>query len=117
MALPVFSHTLDKVRYFRNILLSSDQSVRIILVRDRVGTMEALRHAISDVSDAPANPLCVIQTCSHKPTLPVRGPLRPTPPILVYFRVTQDAFVAALLDEYGEENCEVVAFEKDPTLS
>jgi len=24
--------------------------------------------------------------------------------------------VEALIDEYGEENCELVAFEKDPTL-
>ena len=115
MEVPVLSHTLDKVRYFRNVLLSSDTMVRIILLREGDQAMGALLRAVSDVKDEPANPLCVIRCRNSQPMLPVHR-VRGTSAILVYFRFTRDAFVEALMDEYGEENCELVAFEKDPTL-
>jgi len=113
---PILSHTLDKVRYFRNVLLSSDGPlVRVILLRDGHGSEEALLAAVSDVSDEPANPLCVLHFCNAQARFPVRN-VRPTPPTFVYFRYEADAFVEALLSEYGEANCEVVAFERDFTL-
>jgi len=117
MDIPVLSHTLDKVRYFRNMLLSvGGPLVRIILLRGDHYAFGALHAAVSDVSDEPANPLCVLQPLNARASLPVKK-VRPTPPTFVYFRCTRDAFVEALMDEYGEETCELVAFENDPTLA
>jgi len=116
MDVPILSHTLDKVRYFRNVLLSSEGPlVRIILQRDGHGSAEALLAAISDVSDEAANPLCVLHLCNAQAHLPVRR-VRSKPPTFLYFRYDWDPFVDALMSEYGDANCEVVVFERDPTL-
>ena len=68
-----------------------------------------------------ANQLCVLTPTNPVPWLPVKEPKDGAAAILVYLRWSLpegslDPFVEALLAEYGEENCEIVIFEQDPTI-
>jgi len=108
------SHALDKVRYFRNVLLSDENKVRIIVGHGGTGKTMSLHQAITDLQHVPVNRLCVINCTDPIPRLPVTGPVRSSEPILVYIRWVHDAFVDALLAEYDEEERELVYFEKDP---
>jgi hypothetical protein len=112
----ILSHTLDKVRYFRNLLVSDTRSVRIIIGNGDSKKIETLSLAISDMADQICNQVCLIDCYSSIPTLIIKTVVRSTPPILLYFRVAYDSFVDALVEEYGDDNCEVIVFEKDPTL-
>jgi hypothetical protein len=123
MEYPVLRHSLDKVRYFRNVLYGNDMKIRIIVGDQASKKMTALRRAVEDVEMGPhrANQLCVLTPTNPVPWLAVKEPKDGTAAILVYLRWSLperllDPFVEALLAEYGEENCEVVIFESDPTL-
>ena len=118
MSYPVLSHTLDKVRYFRNVLYDNDMRVRIIVGGGATGKTTALSQAVQDVEMCgnSGNPVCLFNYGDPTPWLPIKEPRDPRTAILVYFRLSVDSFVTALLEEYGEENCEVIIFERDPTL-
>lgn len=118
MDYPVLRHALDKVRYFRNVLYGDDKRVRIIVGDQASKKLTALRRAIEDAEMGPhrANQLCVLSPTNPVPWLAVKEPKDGTAAILVYLRWSlPDPFVEALLAEYGEENCEIVLFESDPT--
>jgi len=112
----ILSHTLDKVRYFRNMLLSDIHAVRIIIGKGDSKQVETLSEALSNMADQTCNQICLINCYNPVPKLIVKGRVKDAPPILLYFRWTYDSFVEALINEYSEENCEVILFEKDPTL-
>jgi len=118
MEYPVLCHSLDKIRYFRNVLYGNDMRIRIIVGDQASKKMTALRRAVEDVEMGPAraNQLCVVTPTNPVPWLPVKEPKNGSAAIVVYLRWLLDPFVEALLMEYGEENCEVVLFESDPTL-
>jgi hypothetical protein len=116
---PILRHTLDKVRYFRNVFYGDDTRIRIIIGPDRLtGKSAALYQALDDLhlSLSPANQVCLLSDRNHIPRTLVRAPKDNRVSILIYFRHVQDPFVEALLEEYGERNCEIVVFESDPTL-
>ena len=111
------SHTLDKVRYFRNLLITNEtRTVRIIIGKEDSKKVETLSEALSDMADQTCNQICLINCYDPIPKLIVKGLVKDIPPILLYFRRTPDSFLEALINEYSEENCEVILFEKDPTL-
>jgi hypothetical protein len=123
MEYPVLRHSLDKVRYFRNVLYGNDMRIRIIVGDQASKKLTALRRAVEDVEMGPAlaNQLCVLTPTNPVPWLPLKEPKDGTAAILVYLRWplperSLDPFVEALLAEYGEGNCEVVIFDADPTL-
>jgi hypothetical protein len=119
MDYPVLSHSLDKIRYFRNVLYGNDKRIRIVVGDQASKKLTALRRAVEDVEMGPAlaNQLCVLTPTTPVPWLPLKEPKDRSAAILVYLRWTlPDPFVEALLAEYGEENCEVVLFDTDPTL-
>ena len=115
---PVLSHSLDKVRYFRNVLYDKDMRVRIVVGGGAVGKSIALSQAVRDVEMCgnQGNQVCIMNCMDPTPWLVLKEPRDPRTAILVYFRWTLDSYVTALLEEYGSENCEVVIFERDPTL-
>lgn len=111
------SHTLDKVRYFRNLLITNEtRAVRIIIGKGDSKKVETLSQALSDMADQTCNQICLINSYDPIPKLVVKGRVKDVPPILVYFRWTPDSFVEALVREYDDDDCEVILFEKDPTL-
>ena len=111
MCAHVLCHTLDKVRYFRNLLVTEDSRVRILIGHDSL--IHTLNLAISDMKDVPVNQLAIIR--EYLPAkLMDTGKVIYGDPILVYIRRTHDAFANALMEEYGD--CEVIVFEKDPTF-
>ena len=114
----VLSHSLDKVRYFRNVLYDKDMRVRIVVGGAATGKTTALSQAVRDVEMCgnQGNQVCVMNCMDPTPWLVLREPRDPRTAILVYFRWALDSYVTALLEEYGSENCEVVIFERDPTL-
>jgi hypothetical protein len=111
MDIPVLYHTLDKVRYFRNLLWGEEYQVRIILGKETV--LPLLQMALDDVKGR-ANQLILNWAYQCHPVLAIKGPTNTAPPILVYIRDSHDNFVKALLSEYSD--CEIVEFGKDPTL-
>ena len=113
----ILSHTLDKVRYFRNLLITNEtRAVRIIIGKGDSKKAETLSQALSDMADQTCNQICLIDCYNPIPKLMVKGRVKDIPPILVYFRWTPDSLVEALAHEYDEEDYEVIIFEKDPTL-
>jgi hypothetical protein len=114
----VLSHSLDKVRYFRNVLYDDDMRVRIVVGGGAVGKSIALSQAVRDVEMCgnSGNQVCLFNYADPTPRLLIKEPKNTGTAILVYFRLSVDSYVTALLEEYGEENCEVVIFERDPTL-
>lgn len=119
MNYPVLSHSLDKVRYFRNVLYGDDLRVRIIVGAGATGKTSSLHMALDDVELGvhPANQLCILNG-EAMPFLPLKAEkIRDgSKAILVYLRWSVDPFVAALEAEYGDQ-CEVVIFERDPTMA
>lgn len=118
MEYPVLCHSLDKVRYFRNVLYGDDMRIRIVVGDQASKKMTALRRAVEDVEMGPhqANQLCVLTPTNPVPWLALKEPKDGTAAIVVYLRWVLDPFVEALLAEYGEENCEIIIFEHDSTL-
>ena len=111
------SHTLDKVRYFRNLLITNEtRAVRIIIGKGDSKKVETLLQAVSDMADQTCNQICLIDCYNPVPRLIVKGRVKDIPPILLYFRWTPDSFLEALVKEYDDDDCEVILFEKDPTL-
>lgn len=111
MCAHILCHTLDKVRYFRNLLITEDTRVRILIGTDSL--LHTLDLAVKDMKDVPVNQLAIIREYLP-PKLMDTGKVIYGDPILVYIRRTHDAFANALMEEYGD--CEVVVFEKDPTF-
>jgi len=111
MCAHVLSHTLDKVRYFRNLLVSEDTRVRILIGTDSL--FHTLDMAIKDMMGVPINRLAILREGLPSKWIET-GTVLNLPPILVHIRRFHDAFANALMDEYGD--CEVVVFEQDPTL-
>ena len=108
-------HALDKVRYFRNVLLDDGRpKVRIIVGGGATGKTMSLRLAIDDLKHVPVNRLCILNESDPIPQLPVTGLVRDKEATLIYIRLSHDAMVEALLAEYDEEELELVYFERDP---
>ena len=99
--------TLEKVRFFRNLLLTDDRVVRVIM--GPTGKLHALYDALATLEGLTLNPLCIIDHGNAVPRLV--GSAGSREPILVYLRTRHDAFVYALLCEYGSDRCELVVFE------
>jgi hypothetical protein len=113
----ILSHTLDKVRYFRNLLITNEtRAVRIIIGKGDSKKVETLSQALSDMADQTCNQICLIDYHNPVPKLMVKGRVKDIPPILLYFRQRPDSFLEALVKEYDDDDCEVILFEKDPTL-
>ena len=104
-------HTMDKVRYFRDLLTTDERKVQII-----VGPTVApvLQYALDDYKDVPVNQVCIIYPWDAKPVLAVKGLTRNKSPILIFVRWIEDPFIKELQDEY--KDCDLVFFEPDPTL-
>ena len=104
--------TEEKVNYFKNILLSNDTHVRIIIGGDNTGKMEALQQAVDDVEMGPhqANDICVI---GDDPDyyMPVKEP-RDRTTIFIYFSL--DDSVIDNLSDSEAKSCEIVVFEPEP---
>jgi hypothetical protein len=107
----ILCHTLDKVRYFRNLLITEDTRIRILIGNDRV--IHTLQLALEDMKGVPVNQLAIIQEYVP-PKLVDSGKVIKGDPILVYIRRLHDKFADSLMEEYGD--CEVIVFEKDPLL-
>ena len=108
-------HALDKVRYFRSILLDDGRpKVRIIVGGGATGKTMSLHQAIDDLKHVPVNRLCVLNESEPIPQLPVTGPVRNKEATLIYIRLSHDRLVDALLAEYDEEERELIYFERDP---
>jgi hypothetical protein len=107
----ILRHTLDKVRYFRNLLITEDTRIRILIGNDRV--IHTLNLALEDMKGVSVNQLAIIQEYLP-PTLVDTGKVIKGDPILVYVRRVHDKFADALMEEYGD--CEIIVFEKDPLL-
>ena len=107
----ILCHTLDKVRYFRNLLITEDMRIRILIGHDRV--IHTLNLALEDMKGVHVNQLAIIREYLP-PKLVDTGKVLTGDPILVYVRRVHDTFANALMEEYGD--CEVIVFEKDPTL-
>lgn len=128
MSVSVLRHALDKILYFRNVLLDEGRpKVRIIVGHGATGKTTSLHQAIDDLQHVPVNQLCVINATDPVPRMPVTGPvrsestagglhgvLRSSEATLIYIRWVHDEFVDALLAEYDEEDRELVYFERDP---
>lgn len=120
MAVPTLRHALDKVRYFRNVLLDDGRpKVRIIVGGGATGKTMSLHLAIDDLKHVPVNRLCILNESDPIPQLPVTGPVRSassrsSEATLIYIRLSHDTMVDALLAEYDEEERELVYFERDP---
>lgn len=115
---PILRHALDKVRYFRNVLYGDDMRVRIVVGHGATGKTASLHHAVDDVDmgSSPTNQICLLNCEDSIPRILVRDPKDRRTAILIYFRWVLDDYVAAVLKEYGEENCEIVLFKPDPTF-
>jgi hypothetical protein len=109
----MLSHTLDKVRYFRNLLVSEDRRVRILITGPTTDLIHTLDLAIRDMKDVPINQLAILREYVA-PRLTEAKKMANRDPILVYVRRFHDNFVNALMEEYGD--CEVIVFERDPML-
>jgi len=107
----ILCHTLDKLRYFRNLLITEDTRVRILIGNDSL--LHTLNLALVDMKDVPVNQLAIIREYIP-PKLVDTGKVLMGDPILVYIRQRHDTFANSLMEEYGD--CEVIVFEKDPTL-
>ena len=128
MAAATLRHALDKVRYFRSILLDDGRpKVRIIVGGGATGKTMSLHQAIQDLTHVPVNRLCVLNESEPIPQLPVTGLVRSestagglygasrsSEATLIYIRLSHDRLVDALLAEYDEEDRELVYFERDP---
>jgi hypothetical protein len=107
----VLCHTLDKVRYFRNLLISEDTRVRILIGTDRL--LQTLDMAIKDMKGVPVNGLAIIT--EHLQIRYVESDtMTDRETILIYVRRFHDSFTNTIMEEHGD--CEVIVFEKDPTL-
>jgi hypothetical protein len=111
MCAHVLSHTLDKVRYFRNLLVSEDTRVRILIGTDSL--LRTLDMAVKDMKGVPVNGLAIITE-----RLQIRwvesDTMTDRESILIFVRQRHDKYADAIMEEYGD--CEVVVFERDPTL-
>ena len=106
----VLSHTLDKVRYFRNLLVTED----VTRVRILIGHIShSMNLAIRDMKGVPVNQLVILREHTSAKLIESEQ-VTNRDPILIYARRTHDAFVNAIMEEYGD--CEVIVFEMDPTL-
>jgi len=111
MCAHVLSHTLDKVRYFRSLLITEDMRPRILIGSDSL--LHTLNLAVDDMKGIPVNQLVLLRQYVP-PKLVETDTVLYGEPILVYVRKTHDAFANAIMEEYGD--CEVIVFERDPML-
>ena len=107
----VLCHALDKVRYFRNMLIEGEHTVRVFIGHD---VLPYLQTAISDLKHMPVKQVYLMRQGANSPTLVVKGLTTNEQPLLVFLRLRHDSFVKALEEEYSD--CEVIVFEHDPTL-
>jgi len=103
-------HTMDKVRYFRDLLTTDERKVQIIV---GTGIAPLLEMAVADYKDVTFNQICVLYQWDPKPTIIGHDPFHKTPPILIFVRWIQDPFLEALQEEYSDHD--LVFFESDPT--
>ena len=106
------SHTMDKVRYFRDLLTTEERNPQIIVGHT---VKPLLDMAIADYKDVAVNQVCLIYSWTKAPTLAVKGRTNNSDPILIHVRFMQDDFLDALKEEY--HGCDVVVFEPDPIHS
>ena len=110
MPIYILSHTMDKVRYFRDLLTTDERRPQII-----VGTTvkPLLDMAIADYKDVAVNQICVMYQWDASPKMAVKeGRINNKPPVLIFVRWVRDVFQEALQEEYPD--CDVVYFEPDP---
>jgi len=114
----ILTQSRDKIQYFKDILTGDNRAVRIVVGHGGTGKTASLQAALSEVSGQSLvlNQLCVLNPGEVAPDLPVTGPTNDESPILVFIRWTHDELVNTLLDDYEEEECEVVVFEKDVNM-
>ena len=103
------SHTLDKVRYFRNLLVSEDKCIRILIGTDRL--FAALDMALKDMKDVKCNKLLIMY--DGKTQIKPDGILKEDF-IQVFIKPAYDDTVVSMMETYSD--WEVVSFKKDPTL-
>jgi len=103
----------DKIQYFKDFLTGDNRAARIVIGHGGTGKTASLAAALSELGGRTLNQLCLLNQGEPAPQLPVAGATHAEPPILVFFRWTHDAFVDALLDDFEEDEREVVMFESD----
>ena len=113
--MPVYtlSHTMDKVRYFRDLLTTEERNPQIII---GCNVKPLLNMAIADYKDVPVNQICVMYQWDASPKMAVKeGLTNNKPPVLIFVRWVADTFQEILQEEYLD--CDVVYFEPDPLHS
>ena len=105
----ILEHSLDKVRYFRNLLVSDDKCMRILIGTDRL--FQALDMALKDMKEATCNKLLIMY--DGKTQMKPDGTLGEDF-IQVFIRPAYDDTVVSMMETYSD--WEVVVFKKDPTL-
>jgi len=109
MATPAVLRTnYEKVQYFRNALLGNDVRLRIVVGKADSGKKEALLQAFNTIKseDLPANQF----NYGYEMLFPVKNIRRVVDAIHFIPKQTM-ASAAKEVEEYGEEDCEVVIFE------
>ena len=116
MSIRTLTQSPDKIQYFKDILTGDNRAARIVIGHGGTGKTASLAAALSELRDRTLNQLCLLNQGEPAPQLPVAGATHAEPPILVFFRWTHDALVDTLLDDYEEDDREVVMFERDVNI-
>ena len=96
--------------------MGDNRAARIVIGQGGTGKTASLMTAISELRGRTLNQLCLLNQGEPAPQLPVTGAIHDESPILVFFRWTHDTFVDNLLDDFEEDEREVVMFEKDVNM-
>ena len=105
----ILEHSLDKVRYFRNLLISDDKCIRILVGTDRL--FQALDMALKDMKGATCNKLLIMY--DGKTQMKPDGTLGEDF-IQVFIKPAYDDSVISMMETYSD--WEVVVFKKEPML-
>jgi hypothetical protein len=109
MATPTILRTADeKIQFYRDALLGNDTRLRIVVGNADSGRKEALLQAFDTIKseDLPANQF----NYGNEMLFPVKNIRRVVDAIHFIPKQTM-AGAAKEMEEYGEEECEVVIFE------
>jgi hypothetical protein len=116
MSTRTLTQSPDKIQFFKDILTGDNRAARIVIGHGGTGKTMSLMTAITELEGRTLNQLCLLNQGEPAPQLPVTGTTHDEPPILVFFRWTHDALVDTLLDDFEEDQREVVMFERDVNM-
>ena len=116
MSIRTLTQSPDKIQFFKDVLTGNNRAARIVIGHGGTGKTASLAAALTELEGRTLNQLCLLNQGEPAPQLPVTGATHDESPILVFFRWTHDALVDTLLDDFEEDEREVVMFEKDVNI-